>query len=149
MFILQQIYLQVDSCFLTQPNCQAFYQVSTNFINLRLQLRTVVFKVSIQSCKLLHHLHAIMRNGMVIPANLTYISINKKAVLLQRWPRDAPTKVNKQPHLHLRSRDSRLTQFNQTLWTYGVERTFSPQISPFSPGSRWRTFGLRRAKMLG
>jgi len=29
---------------------------------------------------------------------------NKKAVLSQRWPRDAPTKVNKQPHLHLRSR---------------------------------------------
>jgi len=28
-----------------------------------------------------------------------------------------PTKVNKQPHLHLRSRDSRLTQFNRTLWT--------------------------------
>jgi len=42
---------------------------------------------------------------------------NKKAVLSERWPRDAPTKVNKQPHLHLRSRDSRLTQFNQTLWT--------------------------------
>jgi len=45
------------------------------------------------------------------------VSYNKKAVLSQRWPRDAPTKVNKQPHLHLRSRDSRLTQFNRTLWT--------------------------------
>jgi len=44
---------------------------------------------------------------------------NKKAVLSQRLPRDAPTKVNKnkQLHLHLRSRDSRLTQFNRTLWT--------------------------------
>jgi len=30
--------------------------------------------------------------------------IYKKAVLSQRWPRNAPTKVNKQPHLHLRSR---------------------------------------------
>jgi len=28
----------------------------------------------------------------------------------------------------------------------GVERTFSPKISPWS---RWMTFGLRRAKMLG
>jgi len=28
----------------------------------------------------------------------------KEAVLSQIWPRDAPTKVNKQPHLHLRSR---------------------------------------------
>jgi len=41
---------------------------------------------------------------------------NKKAVLSQRWPRDAPIKVNKQPHLQLRSRDSCLTQFNRTLW---------------------------------
>jgi len=31
----------------------------------------------------------------------------------------------------------------------GVERTFSPKISPCSLGSRWVTFGLRRAKMLG
>jgi len=45
------------------------------------------------------------------------VTDNKKAVLSQRWPRDAPTKVNKQPHLYLRSRDSRLTQFNRTLWT--------------------------------
>jgi len=26
---------------------------------------------------------------------------------------------------------------------------FLPKISPCSPGSRWITFGLRRAKMLG
>ena len=42
---------------------------------------------------------------------------NKKAMLSHRWPRDALTRVNKQPHLHIRSHDSRLTQFNRTLWT--------------------------------
>jgi len=31
----------------------------------------------------------------------------------------------------------------------GVERTFSPQISPCSPVSRWMTFELQRTKMLG
>jgi len=59
---------------------------------------------------------------------------NKKAVLSQRWPRDAPTKVNKQPHLHLRPPDSRLTQFNQTLWTWVWNEHFLPQISPCSLG---------------
>jgi len=73
-----------------------------------------------------------------------------KDVLSQRRPRDAPTKVNKQPpHLHLRSRDSRLTQFNHWTGRYGrgAERTFYPQN--FSIWCRWMTFGLRRAKMLG
>jgi len=37
--------------------------------------------------------------------------INKKSVISQWWPRDAPAEVNKHP------RDSRLTQFNRTLWT--------------------------------
>jgi len=43
----------------------------------------------------------------------------KTAVISQRWPRNAPKKVNKhkQPYLHLRSRDSWLTQFNRTLRT--------------------------------
>jgi len=31
----------------------------------------------------------------------------------------------------------------------GVERTFSPQNFSMLPWSRWMTFGLRRAKMLG
>jgi len=31
------------------------------------------------------------------------ININKKAVLSQRLLRDVPTKVNKQPHVHLRN----------------------------------------------
>ena len=53
---------------------------------------------------------------------------SKKSVLLQRWPCDAPTKVNKQLHLHLRSRDSRLTQFNRTLWTYVLNDIFSPKF---------------------
>jgi len=35
---------------------------------------------------------------------MVYLSgANKKAVLSQRWPCNAPTKVNKQPHLHLKS----------------------------------------------
>jgi len=40
--------------------------------------------------------------------------------------RDAPTKVNKQPHLHLGSRDSRMTQLNRQLdvINVGVEQTF-------------------------
>ena len=55
---------------------------------------------------------------------------NKKAVLSQRWPRDAPTKVNKQPHLHLRSRDSCLGWLSSTgryarrCWT----NIFSPKF---------------------
>jgi len=54
---------------------------------------------------------------------------DKKAVLSQRWPRDAPRKVNKQSHLHLRLRDSRLTQFNRTLWTYRCwTNIFSPKF---------------------
>ena len=53
--------------------------------------------------------------GSLLRSN--HVIYNKKAVISQRLPRDAPTKVNKQPHLHLRSRDSRLTQFNRTLWT--------------------------------
>ena len=40
---------------------------------------------------------------------LMIVTYYKKAVLSQRRLRDAPIKVNKQPHLHLRSRDSRLT----------------------------------------
>jgi len=31
----------------------------------------------------------------------------------------------------------------------GVERTFFPQNFSMFPGSRWMTFGLRWAKMLG
>jgi len=31
----------------------------------------------------------------------------------------------------------------------GVERTFSPPNFPMFPVSRWMTFGLRIAKMLG
>jgi len=42
---------------------------------------------------------------------------NKKPVLSQRRPHNALTKVNKQPQLGIRSRDSRLTQCNRTLWT--------------------------------
>jgi len=37
--------------------------------------------------------------------------------------RCAPTKLNKQPHLHLRSRDS----VQPDVMDVGVERTFSPQ----------------------
>jgi len=57
---------------------------------------------------------------IVIHAIISWWKNNKKAVLSQTWPRNAPTKINKQakqPHLHLRSCDFRLTQFNQTLWT--------------------------------
>jgi len=53
---------------------------------------------------------------------------NKKAVLSQRWPRDAPTKVNKQPHLHLRSRDSRLTQFKRRYGRRCWTNIFSPKF---------------------
>jgi len=56
--------------------------------------------------------HWILRRPVCTAAHMW----NKKTVLLQRWPRDAPTKVNRQPHLHLRSHDSRLTQFNRVLW---------------------------------
>jgi len=66
---------------------------------LRPICRVLEFQIVHQSDHLLHRVY------------------NKKAVLSGRWPRDTPTKVNKQPHLHLRSRDSRLTQFNRTLWT--------------------------------
>jgi len=55
----------------------------------------------------------------------------KKAVLSQTWPRDAPTKVNKQaeqPHLHA----PKFTWFSVDsiqldVMDVGVERTFSPQ----------------------
>jgi len=56
--------------------------------------------------------------GNLAKSHSTIKSVNKKAVLSQRWPLDAPTKINKRPHLHLRSCDSPLTQFNRTLWTY-------------------------------
>ena len=46
-----------------------------------------------------------------------------------------------EPHLHLRSRDCRLTQFKPDVMDIDVERTFSPKISPHSPRSRWMTFG--------
>jgi len=50
---------------------------------------------------------------------------NKKVVLSQRWPRDAPTKVNKQPSPKITwlSVDS----IQPDAMDVGVERTFSPQ----------------------
>ena len=70
---------------------------------------------------------------------------NKKAVQSQRWPRDAPTKVDKQtatppPKITWLPIDS----IQPDVRDAGVQRTFLPKISPCSPGSR-----LRRAKMLG
>ena len=83
---------------------------------------------------------------------LHHLHLYKKAVLSQRWPRDAPTKVNKQtatPTLKITWLSSRLTQFNRTLWTQVLNEHFLPQISPCFPGNRWMIFGLWRAKMLG
>jgi len=39
--------------------------------------------------------------------------------------------------------------FNWTFLTQVLKEHFFPKISPCSPGIRWMTFGLRRAKMLG
>jgi len=71
---------------------------------------------------------------------------NKKAVLSQRWPAWCVDKY-KQPHLHLRSRNSRLSWLNSTrrygsrCWTNIFSQKFL-----CSSGSRWMTFGLQRAK---
>jgi len=72
---------------------------------------------------------------------------NKKVVLTQRRPRDAPTKVNKQSHLHLRSRDSRLTQFNRALWTQVLNEHFLPKISPcFLEVGEWPLWGYEERR---
>ena len=79
--------------------------------------------------------HYIHSNFPYLRRRVSEISVglgkfNNKAVLSQRWPIDAPTKVNKQPHLNLRSHDSQLTQFNSTgrygrrCWT----NIFSPKF---------------------
>jgi len=50
----------------------------------------------------------------IIGIYTTLATNDKTAVLSQRLPHDAPTKANKQPHLHVRSRDFRLTQVSST-----------------------------------
>jgi len=41
------------------------------------------------------------------------------------------------------------TGVERTFWTHVLNEHFLSKISLWSPGSRWMTFGLQRAKMLG
>ena len=70
----------------------------------------------------------------------TVVLFNKKAVLSQGWPRDAPTKANSQTstydHVTLGWLSS-TGRYGRRCWTN------ISQISPCSPGNRWVTFGLR------
>jgi len=127
-----------------------FSKRSNSGISLNWSILLTKLQAAIQQLTFLATLQTILSNsGSINDLYYLYHFKNKKVVLLQRLPRDAPTKVNKQPHLHLRSRDYRLTQFNRTLWRYVFNEHFLSKISPCSPGSRWMTLGLRRTKMLG
>jgi len=64
--------------------------------------------LSICPFRVTYSLLALCAN-MMLSTNQKYITYrnateNKKTVLSQRWLHDVLTKVNKQPHLHLRSR---------------------------------------------
>jgi len=77
-------------------------------------------------------------------------ALHKKAVQSQRWPRDTPTKVNKQSHCHpppivtlgwLNSTG----RYGRRCWT----NIFSPKFLHIPLGVDGWPIGLPRAKMLG
>jgi len=92
---------------------------------------------------------------MLLPAKLLATTEETRSYTIQescaiaKMSARCADKVNKQPHLHLRSCDSRLTQFSRTLRTQVLNEHFLPKISPRSPGNRWMTFGPQTVKMLG
>jgi len=89
----------------------------------------------------------VKESGLGHHNNWQDVMMYKKAVLLQRWPRDVLTKVNSYTPLKI----TWLGWLNSTrchvrrCWT----NIFSPKFLPCSPGSMWMTFGLQSVKMFG